>query len=165
MERLLIKLENLPEDESREMTGELSPEFFDLSGKDVKPAGPLSYDLSVQRFENELFVSGKISAPFEFSCVRTLEPFVKTISIDDFSTSIEIGEQYVVDITDEVREEVILAFPAYPKCDMADVPMPCEINSLYLGIDKHPEEELNTSRTDGTSGVWDALDSLQQNSK
>lgn len=165
MERLLIKLENLPEDGAKELKGELGPEFFDLPQGDARPVGPLSYDLTVQRFESELFVSGKISAPFEFTCVRTLSPFVKTISIEDYSTSIDVGDQQVVDISNELREEIILAFPAYPRCDMADEPMPCELNSLYLGIDKHPKEELNTSRTDGTPGVWDALDSLQQNSK
>ncbi len=162
MERLLIHLENLPE-EGRHLSGELDASLFDLPKGDAQPAGPLSYDLDVQKFEGELFVSGKISASFRFECVRTLQPFVKTISLDDYSASIEIGDKSVIDMTDDLREEVLLNFPPYPRCDMADNPMPCEINSSYLGMDKYPQERLNTSRTDGNPGVWDALDSLQQN--
>lgn len=162
--RLRINLEKLPEEASKEFSGELNQALFDLPKGDVQPAGPLSYDLTVQVFGKELFVNGEISAPFEFVCVRTLNPFVQTIRISHYSNSFEIGDELVVDITDDLREEIILAFPAYPKCDQADVPMSCEINSSYLGVDKHPQERVNTSRTDGNAGVWDALDSLHTDS-
>lgn len=162
--RLRINLEKLPEDSSKQFAGELDPALFDLPQYDAVPKGPLAYDLTVQLFGKELFVSGKISAPFEFTCVRTLQPFVKTVEIDGYAATIEIEDQSIVDISDELREEIILAFPAYPRCDMADEPMPCEINSSYLDVDKHPQERVNTSRTDGNAGVWDALDSLNPNS-
>lgn len=164
-QRLLINLEKLPEDEAKQFTGELDPSLFDLPKGDAQPKGPLAYDLSVQLFGKELFVNGKISAPFEFSCVRTLKPFIKTISIDDFASSVEIEDQVIVDITEVLREDILLAFPAYPKCDEGDDPMPCEINSSYLDVDKHPQERVNTSRTDGNAGVWDVLDSFNSNSK
>jgi hypothetical protein len=120
--RLIIDLDTLP-DEGRQVAGELPPEVFDLPPGDARPVGPLCYDLYAQRFEGELFLSGSLSAPFEFTCVRTVHPFVRTIRIEQVPISLEIGRQSEIDVTDALREEVLLQFPANPRCDEADEPM------------------------------------------
>ena len=69
--KLSIDLENLPE-EGMALEGELSGDLFDLPKGDAKSVGPLHYDLWAQRFGSELLLTGTLSAPFEFICVRTL---------------------------------------------------------------------------------------------
>lgn len=69
MKRLLVELENLPE-AGKKYSGELDSEIFGIDDEEVTSIGPLAFDLQVQRFENELFVRGKISAPFKFRCVQ-----------------------------------------------------------------------------------------------
>ena len=78
---LIIDLPSLPE-EGKSFSGELDGSIFGLPEGDARAVGPLTYDLWAQRFETELLLTGTLSAPFEFTCVITLNPFVKTIRLD-----------------------------------------------------------------------------------
>lgn len=82
MKRLLVELENLPE-AGKKYSGELDSEIFGIDDEEVTSIGPLAFDLQVQRFENELFVRGKISAPFKFRCVRCLGHFDYVVEVED----------------------------------------------------------------------------------
>ena len=158
--RLTIELGNLPE-EGEWLEGELPAEIFDLPEDDAKAVGPLAYELWVQRFGPELLLTGSLSAPFEFTCVVTLKKFVKTISLEGAAISLEIGNQGIVDVTEAVREEVLINFPADPRIDEADVPEPCEIDSRYLSVDKSAEDELPTPPRAESDDRWSALDILK----
>jgi len=159
--KLLIDLALLPE-EGQEFVGEIPGEIFDLPESDARPMGPLAYDLRVQRFGSELLLTGSLSAPFEFTCVRTLHPFVQTLSIESAAISVEIGEGGLIDVTDALREEILIEFPPYPRCDDADEPQHCEIDPRYLAVDKVAEDDVeNRPRAEGDSR-WAALDALQK---
>ncbi|WP_193214156.1 YceD family protein [Luteolibacter marinus] len=157
--RLVIDLPTLPE-EGKTFSGELPAEVFDLSDPDAKPAGPLTYELLVQRFESELLLSGTLAAPFELTCVRTLHPFVKTIRVDPVNIAIEIDQDGPLDVTDALREELLIEIPAYPHCDEADEPMHCEIDPRYLAVDKPAGDELDTRPRAEGDDRWSALDAL-----
>jgi len=157
--RLIIDLASLPE-EGREYSGELPPEIFDLPPGDAVPTGALTYDLFAKRFEDELLLTGRLSAPFEFTCVRTLHPFVQTIVLENAAISLEIGHAAEMDATEALREEVLLQFPADPRCDAADEPQECEIDSRYLSVDKPASDGLTTPPRDGGDDRWSALDRL-----
>jgi hypothetical protein len=158
--RLLIELGSLPE-EGKAFAGELSPEIYNLPEGDAKPVGPLVYDLWAQRFEAELLLTGSISSPFEFTCVVTLKPFVQTIRLDQAAISLEIGNQGEIDVTDALREEILIEFPPDPRIDEADQPEPAEIDSKYLAVDKSGEDGLPTPPRAGSDDRWSALDSLK----
>ena len=143
MKRLLIDLGTLPE-EGKELTGELSPGVFDLPAGDAKPLGPLTYVLHAQRFEDELLLQGTLRAPFEFQCVRTLALFRKTIEVTGVAIALEIEGRPEIDATDALREEILLNFPAYPRCDEGDDPQPCEIDPRYLAVDKPVGDEVES---------------------
>lgn len=157
--RLSIDLHTLPE-EGKNFSGELPPEIFDLPDHDAKPLGPLTYDLFVQRFASELLLSGTLSAPFEFICVRTIHPFKKTLVIDPANVSVEIEDEGSVDATEAIREEILLAFPDYPRCEEADEPMHCEIDPRYLAIDKPADDTVETRPRAAGDDRWSALDAL-----
>ncbi|WP_200266697.1 YceD family protein [Luteolibacter pohnpeiensis] len=158
--RLKIELSSLP-DEGKAYSGELPQEIFDLPEGDAKPLGPLEYDLWVQRFGSELLLTGTLSAPFQFTCVVTLKEFKKTIHLEDAAVSLEIESAGEVDATDALREEILINFPADPRCDEGDEPEPCEIDSRYLSVDKTPEDGLRTPPRSEGSDRWSALDSLK----
>ncbi len=157
--RLSIDLFTLPE-EGKNFSGELPPEIFDLPAHDPQPVGPLSYDLHVQRFGSELLLSGSLSVPFELTCVRTLHPFVKTLRVEPANIAGEIEQEGGVDATDALREEVLLEIPDYPRCDEADEPMHCEIDSRYLAVDKPAEDTVETRPRAAGDDRWSALDAL-----
>ena len=157
---LIIDLANLPE-EGKGFAGELPKETFDLPEGDAQAVGPLEYDLWVHRFGPELLLTGSLSAPFEFTCVRTLHPFVQTIRLEDAALSLEIEREGVMDVTEALREEVLINFPVDPRCEEGDSPQKCEIDSRYLSVDKSAEDGLPTPPRAGSDDRWSALDILK----
>lgn len=158
-DRFTIDLSTLPE-EGKHFDGELPAEIFDLPRHDPQSVGPLVYDLHAQRFGSELLLTGSLAAPFEFTCVRTLHPFVKTVRVDAAGIAVEIEQEGPLDATDALREEILLAFPDYPRCEEADEPMHCEIDPRYLAVDKPAADTLDTRPRAAGDDRWSALDSL-----
>lgn len=148
-------------DEGKAISGELPGEVFDLPDGDARAVGPLEYDLRVQRFGSELLLAGSLSAPFEFTCVRTLHPFVQTIRLDDAAISIELGNEGELDVSEALREEILIHFPLDPRCEDGDVPQQCEIDPRYLSVDKPSEDELPTPPRAVGDDRWSALDTLK----
>jgi len=158
--KLLIDLSKLPE-EGKSYAGELPKEIFDLPEGDVQAVGPLIYDVWVQRFESELLLTGMLSAVFEFTCVRTLHPFLQTIRLEAAAASMEIEREGEIDVTDALREEVLINLPVDPRCEDGDVPQKCEIDSRYLSVDKLPEDGVPTAPRAESDDRWSALDILK----
>ncbi|GAA5482231.1 YceD family protein [Haloferula sargassicola] len=158
---LLIDLATLP-DEGQPLSGELPAEIFDLpEDDDAKAVGPLEFDLHVQRFGSELLLTGRISAPFEFTCVRTIHPFIQTIEVDPAAISMEITEGEEIDATEAVREEILINLPADPRCENADEPQECEIDPRYLAVDKPAGDTVETRPRAEGDDRWAALDALK----
>ncbi len=159
-EKLEIDLAQLPE-EGKAYRGELDSKVFGLSEKDVKSMGGLEYDLYVQRFDDELLLRGYLGSPFEFRCVRSNKLFVQTISIDEAAVSIEVVSG-MIDVTEALREEVLINFPSYPKCDEGDEPMECVMDERYLALDKPAEGSVSDAPSDEQGDRWSALDGFNQ---
>ena len=160
MKKLIIDLGLLPED-GKQLEGELPPSIFALSEQDPKPTGPLSFNLFAQRFESEILLQGFLSCPFEFECVRTLHPFIKTIRLQKAAIALEIGNFGEIDATEALREELLLEIPNHPNCEIADDPQECEINPLYLAVDKPHSNEVDPAPREENDSRWSALDSFQ----
>ena len=72
----------------------------------------------------ELFLSGSLAAPFDFTCVRTLHPFVHTIRLDEVADLARNRPPPALDVSDALREEILHRnFRPTPFCDQADEPM------------------------------------------
>ncbi len=161
MKRLVIDLSLLPED-GHLLDDELPTDIFGLPEGDAKPLGPLSFRLHAQRFGDELLLQGSLNAPFEFQCVRTLTLFKKTIELPQTAISLEIGSGSEIDATDALREEILLNFPAYPRCDGGDDPAPCEIDPRYLAVDNPAEDDVDVPPAADGDSRWAALDALEK---
>ena len=162
MKKFLIELEHLPE-EGKFFEDELDSEIFGIDDEELISTGPLSFSLKVQRFEGELFVQGKISAPFQFRCVRCLDMFDFVIVNEQFSTSIEIDGRSAVDLTEVLREEIVIDFPAYPKCADSGEENACMAKTSHFGLDKKGQKGVNSSAPNDQGGVWDALEGFGKN--
>lgn len=159
---LLIDLNTLPE-EGKTFSGELDPAIFGNLGEDTQATGPLIYDLYVQKFDNEVLAMGSISSAIEFTCVRTLTTFIQTIHIESCSVCVE-SPAGVVDIADALREEIVILFPSYPRCDEGDEKIECNLDSRYLAVDKAPTNDVETPPRDEEPDPWAALDAIPQES-
>jgi uncharacterized metal-binding protein YceD (DUF177 family) len=154
-----IELAHLPE-EGKHYEGEIPAEIFDLKESDILDAGPLRYSLFVQRFGNELLLTGSLEATFELTCMRSLEPFHQTIRIPSAAVSIEIEHEGVIDPAEALREEILLELPTIPRCEDGDDPREYEIDPKYLAVDKPASDGVNTAPAPEKPNPWAALDAL-----
>jgi uncharacterized protein len=91
------------------------PARMDMERDDIRPAQPFEADVFVTRADEELVVQADIRCPLEFTCARCLEPFTSAVTPQGvFSYKVQPAD--VVDITEDVRQEVLLAYPMVPVC-------------------------------------------------
>lgn len=89
----------------------------DIDEEFVKPFGGVRYRLKVQVFGTELLVRGSLEQDFDLVCCRCGKDYDDTVKVEDFTASFEIDESNAeVDLTNELRESIILALPTYPVC-------------------------------------------------
>ncbi len=159
---LVIDLQMLPP-EGRQLSGHIESGVFHLEDGGPKAVSPLLYDIHVFREGDVLAVTGSISADFEMQCVRCLEPFTHRIAFDDYSAEEEIGENSAsVDLTERLRDDILLALPGHPHCDESELTTrPCPAAGRFLPASSysplHPEDADEGDR----SHLWDALNQLK----
>ena len=97
----------------------LEGELFcvDVDEEFVHPFGGVRYRLDVRLFGTELLVRGRLEQDFDLVCSRCGEDFDTTVKVEDFTESYEVGEKIQeVDLTEDIRESIILTLPSYPVC-------------------------------------------------
>lgn len=75
--------------------------------------------------------------------------------------AIEIGRNGEVDVTDALREEILINFPLNPRCEDGDEPMECKIDPRYLVLDNEGETGVETTPRAESDDRWSALDTLK----
>lgn len=83
----------------------------------VRCLGPINYALDAAVASNELIITGKIGVELELKCSRCSEFNPVFIEETSFLQAIELdGETQSVDLTEDIREAMLLLFPAHPVC-------------------------------------------------
>ena len=121
---LKINLRHL-EDDELQLAGELPVKALDLDLHDemLRVDEPLEYDLTVQRLDDALLVTGSLYLVLHCECVRCLKPFEHALDLPDWTLHLPLtGEDAVslkndsLDLTPFVREDILLEFPQHPLC-------------------------------------------------
>lgn len=114
---MIVDIANMPY-EGKHFSGEEPASIFGLdpeSGVEIDRS--VAYDLRAYTSPGELLVEGKLRASGSLLCSRCAEPFAFDVHVDDFRCIREVGpDTESVDLTDEIRESIILGFPNYPIC-------------------------------------------------
>ena len=122
---LLVNLRHLAA-HSVHLRGELSVAELDIDPRDevIQVTRPLQHDLEVQKLEDGLLVQGHLQLILDCQCVRCLKPFQHRLELDGWTCHLPFqGEDCVtavndcVDLTPQVREDILLEFPWHPLCD------------------------------------------------
>ena len=154
-EGLVIDVARLGRD-GESVRGEIPASVLAYDPDDLlfQPAGPLRYDLFVQQLGGELLVRGKVSEEFTCLCVRCGCDFPWTASDEEVAFSLEIGSDEFADLTEELRECIILCFPSNPLC-----------SEDCKGLCPHCGADLNKGpcacRPSGGDFRWGGLDGLE----
>ena len=150
--RFLVDVARL-DPEGEYLEGETG-DILELDEKFVIPLGGVMYNLFVQLLDTELLVRGEIAQDFDFVCSRCMETFGKRIKVPDFTTSIEVSEKKeFVDLTDELREGIILALPTFPVCRQ-------DCKGLCVRCGKNLNEGACGCENESGDSRWGALDAL-----
>ena len=118
-------------------------ECVDLDEEFVKSFGGVRYSLEVQLFGTELLVRGRLEQDFDLVCSRCGCDYDDTVKVEDFTASYEVQEKSPeIDITEDIREAIILALDTYPVC-----------SESCPGIERKSEQPRDDR--------WGALDKLK----
>ena len=154
--RLIVDLDRL-QDGGELYEGETSPEITDLNDQAelVKPKGGIFYKLNVQALGSELLVRGSLLQKFTCHCSFCDKCVDIEVKENNFIDSFEINEEIsFLDLTNEIREVIILNLPAYPRCGES-----CKGLCPKCGVN------LNTSRckckTEHGDDRWAVLNVLE----
>ncbi|MFO7870161.1 MAG: DUF177 domain-containing protein [Kiritimatiellia bacterium] len=102
----------------KRLTGQVASERMGLSGDDyARPEGDLYFDVKASKVSGRLVVKGALRIKMRLSCVRCDEFFERDVSENAYECVREFFDpDQEVDLTDDAREAIILAFPNYPVC-------------------------------------------------
>ena len=157
MNSLLVDLRHLPAD-GLHREGTLPMAFFALEASDpVRPTSPLAYSLDIGRDGKELIVQGSIKATFNLECGRCAERFGYELDLPDYMLEVPIENALTIDLTEPLREDILLALPSYPRCEDGNItPRACPAEGRFEEI---PSREPPPQKD---KGIWDALDKLNR---
>lgn len=113
---LIVEPRNLPP-EGMHITGNLQVGCLDLDYHWGVLAGALKYDLWVEVVGHEFLARGRLSVPFKFICSRCLKPITREIQIENYNLNVKVTDVEIIDLTESVREDIIIALPLRPLCD------------------------------------------------
>ena len=148
-----LTLAEIPED-GLHLEGQLDGSLFDIDPGDAQPTGPLEYQLDLLPSGEVLLVTGSVRACFRRECVRCLEPFEEVISLDPYAADVETEGKGTIDLTERLREDILLALPAYPHCDSTGDGRECPASHRFLAPDPGDEP---ADESGSPPGAWDAL--------
>jgi uncharacterized metal-binding protein YceD (DUF177 family) len=158
----LIDLRTLPP-EGKDLSGTETAAFFGLEpGGEVVPQSPLRYELHVERDGKDLVVTGELEASFSLECGRCLERFDERVHLEHYQTELELDDDKpTMDLTEAVREDILLTLPSYPRCENGNVNLrecPAQGRFQSESDDETPVQPEGQGRA-----VWGVLDDLQKN--
>ena len=109
-----IYVSRIPPDGLQEETT-YDPKAMDLERFDVHPEDPIIVSSAITKADRELVVQADIRGSLQLSCGRCLAAF--TLPLHAAATlSYEVAPTDVVDTTEDIRQEILLAYPMVPVC-------------------------------------------------
>lgn len=140
--------------EGKHIEGEEPNAMLELHEATATPASPVRYTLDVGISGGGLFATGEVGVDMKLQCVKCLETFDYPIEVTDFACQVELTGPETVDLTEPVREDILLALPAHPHCDW-DGKRTCP------GTFPQETAETEQDATADTRDTWGALDQIK----
>ena len=108
--KLIIDLDKLHEDETVELDSELDPKKLEMEVEDFHYKSQLRIHGSLEKMPEVLLFKGTISANVEQLCGRCLEEVPSEVK-EPFDFVFEIRGKTQLDVTDDMREIMIISYP------------------------------------------------------
>lgn len=155
--------------EGKVLEGDLDCAEFDLDDLPRRTfTAPIHYKLKLTPFNasKDLLVQGSLSSSLNVVCDRCDEEFSWSFSIDEVCHEYENAFGTTVDLTDDLREDILISLPQHflcqddcqglcPHCgkNLNEGPCDCEESSTE-------DDEPSGAEAEGDDNPWHALDDL-----
>ena len=159
---LKVNLRHL-EERAQQFRGELPAEELEFGALDelIQTPEPLVFDLEAELLDENILVRGCLRLPLHCECVRCLKPFVHDLELAGWAAALPLtGEDRVavaddaVDLTPQIREDILLAFPQHPLCEPG-------CRGLPGAVPVNAEKPSGASQTVEASSAWAELNKLK----
>ena len=157
---MIVELSDIPP-EGITFRGEDPGDILELADAgDARAVGPVGYKFRADLVSDELIVRGELKVRVEFICSRCAESFTREVMDPGFARARDIraepgaeggrnpppgrGEETdCVDLTGDIREAILLAFPSHPVCrsDCKGLCSQCGTNLNLSPCDCRPPAE------------------------
>ena len=153
-----VHLRQIPSGETIHLEGEEDPAILELDSADAEPIGPLFYSLDAGLSDGGLFATGLLKQYVRMTCVACLESFEEELISSHFATQVELTGSESVDLTPEIREDILLLLPPHPRCDQGGEKT-CPAH--FPAADRtSPLQSTLPMETTTRPAIWAALDQL-----
>ena len=161
--RILLNTARVEPGKSFIVAHEVSPKFLDFAADDVfQTKGDVGIDLVAEDTGTGILVKGELTTIVSCQCSRCLEKYPIFIDVDDFYEYFEEFDEHI-DLTDSIRETILLALPGKGLCDEK-----CSGICFFCGTNLNnsscecSENEVKEDADDETEtrNIWDCLDNL-----
>ncbi len=161
---IIINTSHILPDTPYLLDGTESAEILELppdADPPLAPAGDITYHLSAVMAGADLIVTGRASVPLATVCARCLDDITVTIAVKDLCFHFEKVRDLEVDLTDDVREELLLAFPSCFYCspDCKGICPMCGANLNHASC-SCDTQEAEPEPDAAAPSPWDQLDAL-----
>ncbi len=115
---MIIRIDGIPW-EGLDVCGEMPAAALDLEAEHerIRTPEPVGYRLHARIVAHEALVRGRIWLTLEFACSRCGEFFSTTVCESNFQEIYPFSDPHgTLDLTCDIRETIILAFPSFPIC-------------------------------------------------
>jgi uncharacterized protein len=103
--------------EGEQLRGTEPGTIVELETDDVRFEAPVEYDVLAQIQGQALLVTGKLRTRAQMRCSRCLRVFEQRLAVVDFVFHQELTGEDFVDLTPQIREDIILALPQRALCE------------------------------------------------
>ena len=153
------------EHQELDLEGSEPASLLELEGDPMLRAEhPVRYRLHAKKVSGGVLVSGSVGTVVAGECGRCLAPVEQAVAAEDFTLFYEHPDAEELDITEDVRAELLLNLPVNLLCapDCAGLCPVCGANrnTTRCGCELHADGEAPVPPPDGAS-PWDALDQLK----
>ena len=142
------------------LEGTDSSQLLDLHDPGIRPLSDIRYALDMGLSDGGLFATGTVGVDLELECVACLDRFSYPLAVPDFACQLELTGAESVDLTDLVREDIVLALPPHPHCDWNGERV-CHKAELLAQAAAAADSPAETDETEKQRRVWGALDQLK----
>jgi len=110
-----VNVKRIPAD-GESLSGSEPASIMELDEPDVRFEKEVKYDLFAQVQGNALLVTGNLLTPATLRCSRCLKTFAQPVHVGQFVFHHELTGEDFVDLTSNIREDIILELPQRALC-------------------------------------------------